>query len=222
MKKTAFLLALALPLLAAGQQRDWANYGRYAEANAALTTAPAVVFMGNSITDGWDNAHPEFFIDNNFACRGIGGQVSSQMLCRFRADVIALRPKAVVILAGTNDIAGNNGPIENEHIAENIVSMAELALAAGIRPIICSVLPAAQYPWRPEVGSVPEKIRDLNDRLRQYATERGLTWVDYYSAMDAGDGSLRSEYTRDGVHPTPEGYTVMEGIIRPALAEWLP
>lgn len=222
MKKTAFLLALALPLLTAGQQRDWAGYGRYAEANAALTTAPAVVFMGNSITDGWDNAHPEFFTDNNFACRGIGGQVSSQMLCRFRADVIGLRPKAVVILAGTNDIAGNNGPIENEHIAENIVSMAELALAAGIRPIICSVLPAAKYPWRPEVGSVPEKIRALNDRLRQYAAERGLTWVDYHSAMDAGDGSMRSEYTRDGVHPTPEGYTVMEAVIRPALAEWLP
>lgn len=222
MKKTAFLLALALPLLAAGQQRDWANYGRYAEANAALTTAPAVVFMGNSITDGWDNAHPEFFTDNNFACRGIGGQVSSQMLCRFRADVIDLRPKAVVILAGTNDIAGNNGPIESEHIAENIVSMAELALAAGIRPIICSVLPAAKYPWRPEIESVPEKIRALNDRLRQYATERGLTWVDYYSAMDAGDGSMRSEYTRDGVHPTPEGYAVMEAVIRPALAEWLP
>ena len=222
MKKTAFLLALALPLLAAGQQRDWANYGRYAEANAALTTVPAVVFMGNSITDGWDNAHPEFFTDNNFACRGIGGQVSSQMLCRFRADVIDLRPKAVVILAGTNDIAGNNGPIESEHIAENIVSMAELALAAGIRPIICSVLPAAKYPWRPEVGSVPEKIRALNDRLRQYAAERGLTWVDYYSAMDAGDGSMRSEYNRDGVHPTPEGYAVMEAVIRPALAEWLP
>lgn len=222
MKKTAILLALALPLLAAGQQRDWADYGRYAEANAALTTAPAVVFMGNSITDGWDNAHPEFFTDNNFACRGIGGQVSSQMLCRFRADVIDLRPKAVVILAGTNDIAGNNGPIDNEHIAENIVSMAELALAAGIRPILCSVLPAAQYPWRPEVESVPEKIRALNDRLRQYAAERGLTWVDYYSAMDAGDGSMRSEYTRDGVHPTPEGYTVMEAVIRPALAEWLP
>lgn len=222
MKKTAILLALALPLLAAGQQRDWADYGRYAEANAALTTAPAVVFMGNSITDGWDNAHPEFFTDNNFACRGIGGQVSSQMLCRFRADVIDLRPKAVVILAGTNDIAGNNGPIESEHIAENIVSMAELALAAGIRPILCSVLPSAQYPWRPEVESVPEKIRALNDRLRQYAAERGLTWVDYYSAMDAGDGSMRSEYTRDGVHPTPEGYAVMEAVIRPALAEWLP
>lgn len=222
MKKAALLFALTLPLLAAGQQRDWANYSRYAEANAALTTAPAVVFMGNSITDGWDDAHPEFFTDNNFACRGISGQVTSQMLCRFRADVIGLGPKAVVILAGTNDIARNNGPIESEHIVENIVSMAELALAAGIRPIICSVLPAAKYPWRPEIESVPEKIRALNDRLQQYAAERGVTWVDYYGAMDAGDGSMRGEYTKDGVHPTPEGYTVMEGVIRPALAEWLP
>lgn len=222
MRKTILLLALALPLLVAGQQRDWANYGRYAGANASLTTAPAVVFMGNSITEGWGRNRPEFFAENNFACRGISGQVSAQMLCRFRADAINLRPKAVVILAGTNDIAGNNGPIENEHIAENIVSMAELALAAGIRPILCSVLPAAKYPWRPEIESVPEKIADLNARLQRYATERGLTWVDYYSAMDAGDGSMRSEYTKDGVHPTPEGYAVMEGVIRPVLAEWLP
>ncbi len=222
MRKTILLFALALPLLIAGQQRDWANYGRYAGTNASLTTAPAVVFMGNSITEGWGRNRPEFFAENNFACRGISGQVSAQMLCRFRADAINLRPKAVVILAGTNDIAGNNGPIENEHIAENIVSMAELALAAGIRPILCSVLPAAKYPWRPEIESVPEKIADLNARLQQYAAERGLTWVDYYSAMDAGDGSMRSEYTKDGVHPTPEGYAVMEGVIRPVLAEWLP
>ena len=222
MRKIILLFALALPLLVAGQQRDWANYGRYAGTNASLTTAPAVVFMGNSITEGWGRNRPEFFAENNFACRGIGGQVTGQMLCRFRADVINLHPQAVVILAGTNDIAGNNGPIENEHIAENIVSMAELALAAGIRPILCSVLPAAKYPWRPEIESVPEKIADLNARLQQYAAERGLTWVDYYSAMDAGDGSMRSEYTKDGVHPTPEGYAVMEGIIRPVLAEWLP
>ena len=110
MKKILFTLFAVLPLLAAAQPRDWANYGRYAEANALLEKAPDVVFMGNSITDGWDDAHPEFFTDNNFACRGIGGQVSSQMLCRFRADVINLRPKAVVILAGTNDLALNNGP----------------------------------------------------------------------------------------------------------------
>jgi len=123
MKKLILLIALALPALLTAQQRDWANYGRYAEANAQLTTPPAVVFMGNSITDGWDNAHPEFFTANNFACRGIGGQVTGQMLCRFRADVINLHPQAVVILAGTNDLAQNNGPIATQHIVENIMSM---------------------------------------------------------------------------------------------------
>lgn len=220
MKKILFTLFAALPLLAAAQPRDWANYGRYAEANALLEKAPDVVFMGNSITDGWDDAHPEFFTDNNFACRGIGGQVSSQMLCRFRADVINLRPKAVVILAGTNDLALNNGPIDTEHIVENIVSMAELALAAGIRPILCSVLPAGAYPWRPEVTDVPGKIRDLNDRVRKYAEERGIEWVDYHTAMQAEDGSLRPEYTNDGVHPTRAGYDVMEQIILPVLAPY--
>lgn len=220
MKKILFTLFAALPLLAAAQPRDWANYGRYAEANAFLEKAPDVVFMGNSITDGWDDAHPEFFTDNNFACRGIGGQVSSQMLCRFRADVINLRPKAVVILAGTNDLALNNGPIDTEHIVENIVSMAELALAAGIRPILCSVLPAGAYPWRPEVTDVPGKIRDLNDRVRKYAEERGIGWVDYHTAMQAEDGSLRPEYTYDGVHPTRAGYDVMEKVIMPVLAPY--
>ena len=183
MKKLILLIALALPALLTAQQRDWANYGRYAEANAQLTTPPAVVFMGNSITDGWDNAHPEFFTANNFACRGIGGQVTGQMLCRFRADVINLHPQAVVILAGTNDLAQNNGPIATQHIVENIISMAELAMAAGIRPIICSVLPAGKYPWRTEIESVPEKIRDLNARLHRYASDRGLIWVDYYTCL---------------------------------------
>ena len=176
--------------------------------------------MGNSITDGWDDAHPEFFTDNNFACRGIGGQVSSQMLCRFRADVINLRPKAVVILAGTNDLALNNGPIDTEHIVENIVSMAELALAAGIRPILCSVLPAGAYPWRPEVTEVARKIRKLNERLHEYALEREIAWVDFHPALAAEDGSMRTEYTRDGVHPTRAGYDVMEQIILPALAPY--
>ena len=109
-----------------------------------------------------------------------------------------------------------------QHIVENIISMAELAMAAGIRPIICSVLPAGKYPWRTEIESVPEKIRDLNARLHRYASDRGLIWVDYYTAMDAGDGSMRSEYTKDGVHPTPEGYDVMERIVLPALAHWRP
>ena len=221
MKKLILLIALALPALLTAQQRDWANYGRYAEANAQLTTPPAVVFMGNSITDGCEWA--ELFNNRHVKNRGIsGGQVPAQMLCRFRADVINLHPQAVVILAGTNDLAQNNGPIATQHIVENIISMAELAMAAGIRPIICSVLPAGKYPWRPEIESVPEKIRDLNARLHRYASDRGLIWVDYYTAMDAGDGSMRSEYTKDGVHPTPEGYDVMERIVLPALAHYCP
>ena len=205
MKKILFALLAAAPLFAAAQPKDWANYGRYAEANARLEKAPDVVFMGNSITDGWDDAHPEFFTENNFACRGISGQVTSQMLCRFRADVINLHPKAVVILSGTNDLALNNGPIEMEHIVENIVSMAELALAARIQPIICSVLPAGKYGC------------ELNARLREYALERGIGWVDYHPALAAEDGSMRAEYTRDGVHPTRAGYDVMEQVIAPAL-----
>ena len=218
MKKQLFLLLAALPLFAAAQQpADWANYGRYAEANARLEKAPEVVFMGNSITDGWDDAHPEFFSDNNYACRGISGQVTSQMLCRFRADVINLHPKAVVILAGTNDLALNNGPIAMEHIVENIVSMAELARAAGIKPILCSVLPAGKYPWRPEVEDVAGKIRTLNAQVKAWADANGVCWVDYHAAMDAGDGSMRSELTRDGVHPTRQGYDVMEQILDPVL-----
>lgn len=222
MKKLILLLVLALPAALMAQQRDWANYGRYATANAQLTTPPTVVFMGNSITEGWYKTHPGFFTDNNFACRGIGGQVSSQMLCRFRADVVNLHPQAVVILAGTNDIAQNNGPIEIEHITENVISMAELAMAAGIRPIICSALPAGKFPWRPEIEDAAGKIRTLNAQLKQYAADRGLIWIDYHSAMAADDGSLRSEYTKDGVHPTAEGYVVMERVLLPALAHYRP
>lgn len=217
MKKVLLVMCAALPLFAAAQPSDWANYGRYAEANAQLATNPDVVFMGNSITDGWDDSHPEFFSDNNFACRGISGQVTGQMLCRFRADVINLHPKAVVILAGTNDLALNNGPIEIPHIAENIISMAELALAAGIRPILCSVLPAGEYHWRPQVEDVPGKIRALNKLVREYAEERGIEWVDYHPDMATEEGALRPEYTYDGVHPTRQGYDVMERILAPRL-----
>lgn len=217
MKRILMILLAAMPLLTTAQNRDWADYGRYAAANAQLTKAPEVVFMGNSITDGWDDAHPEFFTDNNFACRGISGQVSSQMLCRFRADVINLHPRMVVILSGVNDLALNNGPIEMEHIVENIVSMVELARAAGIQPILCSPLPAGQFPWRPEIKGVAEQIRTLKERLKAYADEQQIPWVDYYSAMAADDGSMRSELTRDGVHPLREGYDIMERVIVPVI-----
>ena len=216
MKKLILLIALALPALLTAQQRDWANYGRYAEANAQLTTPPAVVFMGNSITDGWDNAHPEFFTANNFTCRGIGGQVTAQMLCRFRADVIALRPKAVVILAGTNDIARNTGRISLEHILDNLQSMVELARANGIRPILCSVPPAGAFGWRPELKPAQDIVR-LNGMIRAYADAEGIPYVDYHTPMAAADGSMNADYTKDGVHPTEAGYAVMERILPPVV-----
>lgn len=216
-----FLLLLLLPAtLAAQQQTDWANFGRYAKANYVLEVAPTVVFMGNSITDGWDDAHESFFTMNNYVCRGISGQVSAQMLSRFRADVIELHPLAVVILAGTNDLALNNGYIESEHIVENIASMAELAEAAGIRPILCSVLPAKEFHWRPEVKNVPLKIRGLNSRLRLYAADKGYTWVEYYESLSEKDGSMKAAYTTDGVHPNAAGYAVMEKILEPILSEY--
>jgi len=172
--------------------------------------------MGNSITEGWMEKHPSFFTDNNYEGRGISGQVSSQMLCRFRNDVINLNPKAVVILAGTNDIALNNGAIKTEYIFQNIVSMIQLAQANKIKPVICSVLPAKRYGWRKEVNPL-EPIKELNAMLEKYAREHKLSWIDFYTPMVTEDGALNPAYTGDGVHPTKEGYEVMESIIAPAL-----
>lgn len=217
-----FLLFLALLPMAATAQNDtdWANYGRYAAANAALAENPLVVFMGDSLTDGWDDTNPGFFTACRYACRGISGQVTAQMLSRFRADVLDLSPVAVVILAGSNDVACNNGFVAPEHIVGNIASMAELAEAHGIRPILCSVLPAGRFPWRPDITDVTGKLRDLNARLRLYAAEKGYTWVEYYEALATPDGSMRPEYTQDGVHPNAAGYAVMERIVTPVLAEY--
>ncbi len=200
--------------------RDWANFGRYAEANAALKTLdtrPDAVFMGNSITDGWASRHEAFFADNNYVGRGISGQVTAQMLARFRPDVLDLRPRAVVILAGTNDIAHNEGFVSVENIAGNIISMAQLAQANGIRPVLCSILPAADYPWRKQVTDVPAKVKGVNAILRAWAEANGALYVDYFSVMaDSRDG-LPARLASDGIHPTDAGYVIMEGIIKPAL-----
>ncbi len=225
MKRIILLLAVLVPCLVSAQDkdlnRDWAKYGRYAEANAQLTVNPYVVFMGDSIFDGWIRKQPGYFNDNNFADRGISGQTTSHMLSRFRPDVIELNPKAVVILAGTNDIALNNGFISIENTAKNIISMVELAKAAGIRPILCSVLPAGQYKWRPEVEDVPGKIKALNALLKEYAKENKVEWVDFHAAMDAGDGSMDTAYTNDYVHPTVEGYNVMQTVLYPYLKPYI-
>ena len=206
-------LSLLTSITLSAATDDWAQHNRYAAANQAVEKAPAVVFIGNSITDKWDDAHPLFFSDNNYANRGISGQVSSQMLVRFQADVIRLQPQIVVILAGTNDIALNNGYIAIEHIVDNVQSMCELAQFHHIRPVICSVLPAAQYPWRKEVENPAEIIRRLNTLLRNYAEQNGIPYVDYYSALVDEQGGLPDIYSKDGVHPIAAGYDIMETII---------
>lgn len=197
-------------------QNDWAGFKVYDEANTKVTTRPDAVFMGNSITQGWQGAHPEFFTDNNYVGRGISGQVTSQMLVRFRSDVINLKPKAVVILAGTNDIAQNNGIITVEHIFENFVSMAELAKANKIKVVFCSVLPAHHYPWRQDIESI-KPINELNSMLKEYAKKNKIAYADYYSALVDERQGLDKKYQNDEVHPNKAGYAVMEEVIQKVL-----
>ncbi len=174
--------------------------------------------VGDSITEGWVANDAAFFEDIGYVGRGIGGQTSSHFLLRFREDVIKLAPALVVINAGTNDIAENAGAYNEEYTFGNIVSMVELARANKIKVILTSVLPAAAFGWNPSVKDAPQKIMQLNARIRKYAQENKIPYVDYYSEMVEGDNkALNSSYTRDGVHPTLEGYKVMEALIKKAI-----
>lgn len=202
------------------EDKDWAQFYRYAEMNDTLTKAPAVVFMGNSITDNWAKMRPDFFKKHNIAGRGISGQVSSQMLVRFQSDVINLNPKAVVILSGTNDIAKNNGTITLEHICDNIKSMCQLAKCNGIHPIIASVLPCAGFSWRKDVAPA-EEIRKLNAMLKEYARENGFVYVDYHSALVDERGGLPEVLSKDGCHPNEKAYGIMEKIIMKAIKRYV-
>lgn len=199
---------------------DWAQFYRYEDQNNSLQKPVKVVFMGNSITDGWAKKHPDFFTENDFAGRGISGQTTSQMLVRFQSDVIDLQPKMVVILAGVNDIAQNNGTISLKHICQNIQSMCELAKLHKIKPVICSALPAYQFYWHKALRPA-EEIRQLNAMLEQYAKENGITYVDYYSAFADERGGMPEKYAADGVHPTAEGYEVMEAIILKTIRKYV-
>lgn len=205
-----------------GSLDDWANLSNYAKSNKELINnfdENRVVFMGNSITQGWSDFNPDFFIENPFINRGISGQTTPQMLIRFKPDVVNLKPKAVVILAGINDIAGNTGPMEIENIAENIFSMSEIAIANNIKVFICSVLPAKDFPWSPGLNPA-EKVVKLNDILIEYCKRNKLTYVDYYEKMNNGEGGLKvPEHTSasDLVHPNKKGYAVMEEVILKAL-----
>ncbi|MGA9589175.1 MAG: GDSL-type esterase/lipase family protein, partial [Salegentibacter sp.] len=209
MKKTipfALLLFFSFSGVKAQQQQykeqmaqDWPNLKKYREANEKILQMgdyPTVVFMGNSITEGWANKHPEFFINNNYAGRGISGQTTPQMLIRFMPDVIDLKPEAVVILAGTNDIAGNTGFSSVKMITENIKAMAQLASANNIKVILSSVLPVYDYPWRPGLQPV-EKIAKVNAWLKDFARENGYVYLDYFSAMKNAQEGMKKEYSED-------------------------
>ncbi|PRX55106.1 SGNH/GDSL hydrolase family protein [Flagellimonas meridianipacifica] len=204
--------------------QDWPNLSRYQKENETLkldsNNVNRIVFMGNSITEGWSTANPKFFDNESYINRGIGGQTTPQMLLRFRQDVISLEPAVVHILAGTNDIAENTGPISLEQIRDNILTMAQLAKANGIDPIVCSVLPAYDYPWRP--GKNPNvKIPKLNAMLAKMAEQNNVTYLDYFSEMADSRNGLPEKYTTDEVHLTKEGYEVMENVFQKAIKEVL-
>jgi len=203
---------------------DWPNLARYGGANAVLGAPKPgekrVVFYGNSITDAWARYFATEFPGKPYVGRGISGQTTAQMLVRFRQDVIELKPAVVLILAGTNDIAGNTGPATLEMIEGNLTSMVELARANGIRPVLSSVLPAYDYPWRPGLQPA-EKIVALNDWMKAYATAHQVVYLDYWTPMADARHGLRSELTTDGVHPTEAGYQVMAPLAERAIEQAL-
>ena len=213
--------------------KDWPQLTRYHDADTKAAP-PAkdekrVVFMGDSITDGWDNeGNGGFFPGKPYLNRGISGQTTPQMLIRFRPDVIALKPKVVVILAGTNDIAGNTGPSTLEAIEDNLTSMAELARANGIRVVFSSLLPVSDYEKNKEGKQIirtqqrpPEQIKALNEWMKQYASANKMTYLDYYSVMIDDKGFLKDELSNDGLHPNVKGYEVMSPLAEKAIAEAL-
>lgn len=219
--KIVNLFVMMLLISASSQAQDWANLKRFQSENQKLAESPAsnkrVVFMGNSITEGWVNKHPDFFKNNDFVNRGISGQTTPQMLIRFRADVINLKPKVVVILAGINDIAGNTGPSTLEMIEDNIASMAVLAKGAGIKVVLSSVLPANTFTWAPDKEPA-DKVIALNEWIKKYAKDNGHVYLDYFSAMVDDKKGLPKSLSGDGVHPNEAGYLIMEPLVLKAIA----
>jgi len=214
--KSKILALLAFIMNRKIKKLDWANLNKYKDENTQITALPfdekRIVFFGDSITAGWKIDDPKFFDNKKHINRGINGQTTSQMLIRFKQDVIELKPQKVIILAGTNDIAGNTGPTTLETIIENIISMCELAKTNNIKAVLCSILPAFDYPWRK--GTQPaEKIAALNTMILQYAAANEIVYVDYYSDMVDEQKRLQSIYSYDGVHPNRKGYFTMKSIL---------
>jgi lysophospholipase L1-like esterase len=219
-----FILFFTSSIMHLASAQDWANLERYRAANSKLSllenNEDRIVFMGNSITEGWINIRPDFFKGKPYINRGIGGQTTPQMLIRFKQDVIDLKPAVVVILAGINDIAGNTGPSSIKMITDNIFSMAELAKANGIKVILCSVLPASDFPWRPGMNPGP-KVVELNGHLEGYSQANDLIYVDYFSAMVDNANGLKNKLGTDGVHPNVAGYLIMEPLLEKGIAQAL-
>lgn len=209
------MIAVCLGAAAVSAQ-DWARFYKYEEANAQVTQKPKAVFMGDSITEGWAKQDPDFFTSNNFIGRGISGQTTSHMLIRFRRDVIDHAPEYVIILAGTNDIAKNNGDITHENILGNIMSMCELAKVHGIIPVLCSVLPADRYSWREELAPAQD-IVSLNKMIKAYAESENIMYIDFHSVLRNENDGLPEEYAPDGVHPSMAGFKIMEEIVLKSL-----
>ena len=219
MKKLLLLLTISC-ISSSVLAQDWANLERFKKENSTIMQeqkkAQRVVFMGNSITEGWSNFDPDFFNENQYINRGIGGQTTPQMLLRFRQDVVDIKANTVVILAGINDIAENTGPITLNQILGNIISMCELADQNNIRVILCSVLPANNFPWQPKINPT-QKVNELNKMILEYANSKSITYVDYYSKMVDEQQGLIPSYGYDPVHPNLEGYVVMKHILSEVL-----
>lgn len=223
----AIIVTIASALTLNAQEAiNWANFGRYAAENDTIiahATYPEVVLMGNSITEGWPVQRPQFFTpETGIVGRGISGQTSYQMLVRFRSDVVDLKPKIVVINAGTNDIALNSGAYDENHTLANIITMAEIAKANGITPVLSTVLPAGGFSWRLEVTNAMEQIQSLNGRIKEYAVENGIYFVDYFTPLVNSDHTAMSPgFASDnpGVHPNGDGYDVMQVVLMDVLKQ---
>ena len=196
---------------------DWANLKRFQKDNEKIMASDSndkIVFIGDSIREGWSISDPDFFRKNNCVNRGIGGQTTPQMLLRIKQDAIHLNPKLIVINGGTNDIAENTGPARSEMIVDNITSMAEICMKNEIPVILSTILPVFKYAWNEKVKNVPEKISKVNSLLKKYSGKNNIPFIDYYSSMVDSQKGLASAYGNDGVHPTKKGYEVMISVLK--------